>query len=80
MDSNVNDIDLDDIKKIKWKTNLSRKIEQFREVISDDEVFEKYFGEEYVNRLSEKSQAINSLIIKLGVVYTILMETVTIFV
>lgn len=73
MDSNVNDIDLDDIKKIKWKTNLSRKIEQFREVISDDEVFEKYFGEEYVNRLSEKSQAINSLIIKLGVVYTILM-------
>lgn len=73
MDTNLDDIDLDRLKRLKWKTNLSRKVEQFRDVISDDEVFEKYFGEEYVNRLSEKSSSINGLIIKLGIVYTILM-------
>ncbi|MFS1973230.1 hypothetical protein [Vibrio splendidus] len=73
MDTSSEDLDLDDIKKIKWKTHLSRKVDKFREVISDDEVFEKYFGEAYLNRLIEKSQAISSIIFKLGVVYTILM-------
>jgi len=73
MDTNLDDIDLDELKRLKWKTNLSRKVDQFRDIISDDEVFEKYFGEEYVNRLSEKSSSINGLIIKLGIVYTILM-------
>lgn len=58
---------------IKWKTNLSRNIEEFSKVIDDDAVFEKYFGERYVEKLTNKSKELSRTIIKLGLIYTILM-------
>ena len=68
--------DADDVVKlrqVKWKTNLSRQVNEFSEIIKDDEVFEKYFGEKYVEMLADKSKAITRTLIKLGVVYTALM-------
>lgn len=65
--------DLIKLRQIKWKTNLSRQINEFSEIIKDDEVFEKYFGEKYVEKLTNKSKAITRTIIKLGVVYSALM-------
>lgn len=61
------------LRQIKWKTSLSRRLEDFSEIISDDDIFEKYFGEKYVEQLANKSKAITRTIIKLGVIYTVLM-------
>jgi len=61
------------LRQVKWKTNLSRQVNEFSEIIKDDEVFEKYFGGKYVERLTDKSKAITRTLIKLGVVYAVLM-------
>ena len=61
------------LRKIKWKTGLSKKIDEFSEIISDDEVFKKYFGEKYVEKLVNKSKELWKNILKLSVIYTILM-------
>ncbi|WP_022957845.1 hypothetical protein [Spongiibacter tropicus] len=61
------------LRQIKWKSPLSRKIEEFTDLISDDEIFEQYFGESYINDLATKSKAITGIVIKLGIVYTALM-------
>jgi hypothetical protein len=65
--------DLTKLRQVKWRTNLSRLVSEFSEIIKDDEVFEKYFGEKYVEKLTNKSKEITRTIIKLGLVYTILM-------
>jgi hypothetical protein len=65
--------DLENLKRIKWKKNLTRKVEAFRDVISDDEIFEKYFGVEYIEKLSEKVASIDRVVIKLFIVYLVLM-------
>lgn len=45
--NNVGEHDgLTKLRQIKWRTNLSRRIDDFSKVISDDSVFEKYFGED----------------------------------
>jgi hypothetical protein len=69
----INADDITELRQIKWKTNLSRNLEDFSNVISDDTVFEKYFGVEYVEKLTHKSKELSGTIIKLGLVYTILM-------
>ena len=61
------------LSQVKWKTLLSKQIEEFSEVISNDEVFEKYFGKPFVEKLSSKSKDITKALIKLGVIYTALM-------
>lgn len=61
------------LKKIKWKSNISRLQEEFSEIIEDDDIFEKYFGEEYLEKLVNKSKSIMQTVIKLGLVYTVLM-------
>jgi len=61
------------LREIRWKTHLSKRVQEFSEVISDDDVFEKYFGESYVAKLSSKSREITRLVFKLGVIYTALM-------
>ena len=66
----------DEIKKLrqlKWKTHLSEQLKEFSEVISNDEVFERYFGESYVEKLASKSREITKIVIKLSVAYTALM-------
>lgn len=73
MKAATDDDEIKKLRQVKWKTHLSRQAEEFSEVISNDEVFEKYFGESYVERLASKSREISKTAIKLGVVYTALM-------
>ncbi|WP_339021829.1 hypothetical protein [Aeromonas salmonicida] len=61
------------LRQIRWKSPLSRKIEEFSELISDNEVFDRCFGEGYTNELATKSKAITHLVLKLGLIYSILM-------
>ena len=61
------------LRQIKWRTNISRLQDEFSELISDDNVFEKHFGERYVDILANRYRAITQTIIKLVVVYTIVM-------
>ncbi len=58
---------------VRWKTHLSQRVQQFADTISDDEVFEKYFGGPYVEKLTSKSKSIASLVLKLTLVYVALM-------
>ena len=64
---------IEKLRQVRWKTHLSKRLQEFSEVISDDEVFEKYFGESYVEKLTSKSKDITKSVIKLGVIYTVLM-------
>lgn len=68
-----NDNEIIKLRQIKWRSPLSRKVEEFSVVISDDNVFEKCFGESYTNDLAIKSKAITQSVIKLGIIYAILM-------
>lgn len=61
------------LRQVKWKTNLSRQLSEFSEIIKDDEVFEKYFGEKYVEKLTAKSKSLSQTITKLGMFYSALM-------
>ena len=61
------------IKQTKWKSNLNRRIDGFRDVIRNDNNFEKYFGEQYIEKLTIKSARLNSTIIKLMIFYSIVM-------
>ncbi|MDF1587999.1 MAG: hypothetical protein P1P93_02415 [Gammaproteobacteria bacterium] len=61
------------LREIRWKTHLSQRVQDFAKVISDDDVFEKYFGQPYVEKLTSKSKDITKLVFKLGVIYTALM-------
>lgn len=67
------DAELTKLRQVIWKSNLSRITEEFSIIISNDEVFEKYFGESYVERLAIKSRETTRTVLKLGVVYTIIM-------
>lgn len=67
------DIEIEKLRQVKWKTHLSKQLEEFAEIISDDEVFEKYFGESYIEKLTSKSREITKTVIKLGVFYIALM-------
>ncbi len=61
------------LREIRWKTHLSQRVQEFTDVISDDEVFEKYFGKPYLEKLTSKSKDITRLLFKLSVIYTVLM-------
>src|SRR4030065_309949 len=61
------------LREVRWKTHLSKRVQEFSEVISDDGVFEKYFGESYVDKLTSRAREITKLVFKLGVIYTALM-------
>ena len=62
-----------EFEKIKWKSILSNKIEEFSQVISDDNVFNEYFGIEYVEKISQKVKELSSINIKLGILYSLMM-------
>lgn len=61
------------LRQIRWRTNLSRQIAKFSQVIHDDKVFDMYFGEKYVEKLASKSRELSRVNIKLAVVYALLM-------
>jgi hypothetical protein len=69
---NVNE-EIIKLRQVKWKTTLSKQVDKFSEVISDDEVFEKYFGINYVEKLSNKSKELTRTNIKLYLIYAFLM-------
>lgn len=73
MKRNDKDEELTKLRQVKWQTSLSKRIEEFSELISNDDVFEKYFGEAYLEKLTAKSRAITRTIIKLAFVYAALM-------
>jgi len=64
---------IEDISRIIWKRNLSKNTEHFSNLINDQKVFDKYFNESYLEKLSQKSKELMSIIIKLSFVYTIIM-------
>lgn len=70
---NLNDGEILKVRQVRWKSPLSRKIEDFSKLISADEVFHQYFGEKYINELTVRSKDITQLIFKLGLIYTLLM-------
>ena len=61
------------LRQVTWKTNLDREIDEFVDVIKNDNTFNKFFGEKYIENISEKSKSIAHTNIKLGFIYTILM-------
>lgn len=73
MKGDENTEEITKLREIRWKTHLSQRVQEFADVISDDDVFEKYFGEPYVEKLTSKSKDITRLVFKLGVIYTALM-------
>jgi len=62
-----------EFEEIKWKSILSNKIDEFTQVISDDKVFNKYFGVEYVEKISQKAKELSSITVKLGILYSLMM-------
>ena len=67
------DQEIKKLQQIKWRTYRSKQIDRFSIIINDDSVFEKYFGERYVESLSIKSKELTSKIVKLAVIYAIFM-------
>jgi hypothetical protein len=73
MEAKTGNDEIKKLRQLKWKTHLSNQVEEFSEVICDDKVFDKYFGESYIEKLASKSREITKTVLKLGVVYTVLM-------
>lgn len=73
MKRNDKDDELVKLRQVRWKTSLSKRLEEFSELISNDEIFEKYFGEAYLEKLTAKSRTITRTLIKLAFIYTALM-------
>ena len=73
MSSLSNYDDLKQLEKTTWKSNLTRRIDDFREVIDEGNNFEEFFGKEYLEKLTKKSAKLNSLTYKLLIFYSLIM-------
>ena len=72
--SSLSDYDgFKEFEKTTWKSTLTRKVEDFREVINHENNFDEFFGQEYLEKLTEKSARLNSTILKLIMFYSIVM-------
>lgn|GEM_PF-1598514 len=58
---------------LRWKTTVSRKVEEFQRVISRAGEKNDYFDLDYVSRLNEKSKELSNLGLKLSLLYFLLM-------
>lgn len=58
---------------VNWKTALSVHINKFKDTINQNDNFERFFGEKYIEKLSEKYKAFQKTTIKLGTVYLVLI-------
>jgi len=65
--------EIKEFEEVKWRSILSSKIDEFSQLISDDKVFDGYFGIEFVEKISEKSNALSSMNIKMGIFYSLMM-------
>ncbi|WP_321528630.1 hypothetical protein [Sedimenticola selenatireducens] len=70
MDSNPSDIN--PLNRIVWRTAISGRLERFAVLLNDPEA-QKYFGEDFVTKLSAKIERLFRLILVLGAIYAILM-------
>ncbi len=65
--------ELAEFEEIKWKSILSSKVDEFILLIADEDVFNKYFGLDYVEKISQKAKDLMSTNIKLGIIYSLMM-------
>ena len=75
-DTEVSKSDSDEITKfeqLRWKKLVSQRVARFAELIEDDEVFQKHFGEPYVEELADKCRFLFRTAIKLALVYVALL-------
>jgi hypothetical protein len=56
-----------------WRTAISQRVDRFSALIADPAIFEKYFGEKYVEDLSDKIEHFSRFIFGLAVAYGVLM-------
>lgn len=61
------------LSRIKWEKILSRRLAGFAEVIDDGDVFERYFGEKYLEKMSDKSKLLSHQILKLLALYAVVI-------
>lgn len=61
------------LSRIRWEKVLSRRLAGFAEVISDGDTFERYFGERYLEKMSDKSKLLSHQILKLLALYAIVI-------
>lgn len=64
---------LKSLTRITWRTAISSRLERFSELIENQEVFQKYFGEKFVEQLSARIDRLNRNVLLLATAYTILM-------
>jgi len=69
----VKDEELDKLRPIQWRTQISQRVEEFSRVIADEEIFKKYYGESYAGKLASRSKELFSTMMKLFLVYALLM-------
>ncbi|HEY9030122.1 MAG TPA: hypothetical protein VIM93_02070 [Kangiella sp.] len=58
---------------VNWKTALSVHIDKFKDTINQNDNFDRFFGEKYIEKLSEKYIAFQRTTIKLGAIYLVLI-------
>ena len=65
--------ELAEFETIKWKSILSSRVDEFSRLISNDDVFRKYFGLDYMEKISQKSKDLSSTALKLGILYSLMV-------
>lgn len=65
--------DLKTLTRITWRTAISGRLARFSELLENQDVFQKYFGEKFVEQLSTRIDRLTRNEILLATAYTILM-------
>lgn len=65
--------DLKTLTRITWRTAISGRLARFSELLDNQDVFQKYFGEKFVEELSMRIDRLNRNVVLLAAAYTILM-------
>lgn len=59
--------------RITWRTAISSRLDRFSDLIENQEVFQKYFGEKFVEQISTRIDRLNRSLLLLVAAYAILM-------
>lgn len=70
---NSDTTNLKSLTRITWRTAISNRVDRFAELIENQEVFQKYFGEKFAEQLSTKIDRLSRNLLLLAAVYAILM-------
>ena len=65
--------DIDGLRLWAWNTHISTKVEEFSKIIEDDKIFDRYFGADYVEKITSKSEILYREEVKLSLLYLALM-------